>query len=49
MHSENYRELVLKSLRDNQSQFKEGSSAWREYEKRIAEIIAQNFLEYITR
>ena len=36
-------------LREEQNMLSEGSKAWTQLQKRIDEIVAQNFLEYVNR
>lgn len=43
----NDRTVLLMQLRKEQAVYKEGSSKWQAFQRRIDEIIAKNYLEYL--
>ena len=47
--SEQLSDDKLLFLRKQQSQFKEGSIAWLDYQQKISQISAERFLRYLNR
>jgi len=49
MQPDNVRSILLTELKEEQSKLTENSPKWTSLEKKIQNIIAQNYLEYMNR
>lgn len=47
--STDVRSVLLESFKARQRNYREGSVKWYEYQEKIDQIVAANFLEYVNR